>query len=259
MSSVIKELYQYREMTYSLIKRELRGKYKASFLGFFWTILIPLFQYLVYTVVFSVFLKSNIEKYYIFLIVGLFPWNFFSASVTSGASCVVCQENLIKKIYFPRLVLPIAYVTSAFVNMLISFIVVFAVLIFSGHGLSFSALCFLPLVLLIEYIMALGVCMLVSALTVYLRDLEYILSILMLAWIYFTPVFYQMDIVPEELKVIFNLNPMTPVVIAYQQILYGKSIPQLDNLMIAAFFGIAMLGIGYLVFTKIQKKFVEEL
>lgn len=257
--NMIKELYNYREMTFSLIKRELRGKYKASALGFLWTLLIPLFQYVVYTVVFSVFMKSNIEEYYIFLIVGLFPWNFFSASVTTGASCVVYQENLIKKIYFPRLVLPIAYVTSAFINMLISFVVVFAVLIFSGHGLSAAALCYLPLIMLIEYIMSLGVCMLVSALTVYFRDLEYILGILMLAWIYFTPVFYQLDIVPKQCEVVFNINPMTSVILAYQQILYDKKIPQVDNLMTAVLFGVVMLAVGYLVFNKLQRKFVEEL
>lgn len=259
MIKTIKELYSYREMIISMVKRDLRGKYKASVLGFLWTFLIPLLQLVVYTFVFSTILKSNIDQYYIFLIVGLFPWNFFSSSITTGASCVVYQENLIKKIYFPRLILPISFVTSAFINMLLSFIVVFAVLIFSGHGVNGKALLFLPLIMLIEYVLALGLCMLTSALTVYFRDLEYILGIIMMAWIYLTPVFYQMDIIPEQYKMIYHANPMTPVILAYQQILYYKQIPEMSTLTQAVILGIAILLIGYAIFNKIQKRFVEEL
>ena len=130
MINGMKELYDYREMIASLIKRELRGKYKASVLGFLWTLMNPLLQMLVYILVFSFILKSGIENFPIFLFVGLVPWNFFSISVTSGATCVVNQENLIKKIYFPRIILPVSYVTSMFINMLLTFIVIFVVLIF---------------------------------------------------------------------------------------------------------------------------------
>ena len=125
MVARLQEIYNYREMIFSLIKRELRGRYKASVLGFLWTFLNPLFQMIVYTIVFSFIMRSGIENFAIFLFVGLIPWNFFSTSVASGASCVVSQENLIKKIYFPRIVLPVSYVTSMFINMLFTFIVIF--------------------------------------------------------------------------------------------------------------------------------------
>lgn len=259
MIKTVKELYCYREMIASLIKRDLRGKYKASALGFLWTFLIPLFQLVIYNFVFSTILKSGIEDFYIFLIAGLFPWNFFNACGTSGASCVVNQENLIKKIYFPRLVLPVSFVTSSFINMLLTFIVVFAVLIFSGHGMNGIALIYLPVVMLIEYILSLGICMLTSALTVYFRDLEYIMGIILMAWIYLTPVFFQMDIIPEKYYILFNINPMTPVIVAYQQILYHKQIPEMGNLLHATVLGIIVLIIGYIVFNNIQKRFVEEL
>lgn len=259
MINTFRELYNYREMIFSLIRRDLRGKYKASVLGFLWTFLIPLLQLVIYTFVFSTILKSGIENFYIFLIVGLFPWNFFSACITTGCSCVVSQENLIKKIYFPRLVLPVSFVTSSFVNMLLTFIVVFVVLIFSGFGLNGRALCFLPLVMLAEYLLALGLCMLTSALTVYFRDLEYIMGIISMAWIYLTPVFYQMDIIPEKYQIIYDLNPMTSIIFAYQEILYYKKKPDIFNLLKAAGLGMLILIIGYVVFSKIQKKFVEEL
>ena len=166
MIRTVKELYNYREMISSLIKRDLRGKYKASALGFLWTFLIPLFQLVIYNFIFSTILRSDIKDFYIFLIAGLFPWNFFSACGTSGASCIVNQENLIKKIYFPRLVLPVSFVTSSFINMLLTFIVVFVVLVFSGHGVNALALAYLPVVMLIEYILSLGLCMITSALRV---------------------------------------------------------------------------------------------
>lgn len=259
MINGIKEIYDYREMIFSLIKRELRGKYKASVLGFLWTFINPLLQMLVYIVVFSYILKSGIEKFPIFLFVSLMPWNFFSASITSGSTCVVNQENLVKKIYFPRIVLPLSYVTSMFVNMLLTFIVIFAVLIISGFGINMGAVCFLPLVMLIEYILALGICMITSALAVYFRDLEYIMGIITMAWMYLTPILYTVDIVPDNLKGVFNMNPMTPVILAYQQILYNKQIPNMNTLMHAGMVGVVSLVLGCLIFSKIQRKFVEEL
>lgn len=259
MISKIKELYSYREMIVSLIKRELRGKYKASVLGFLWTFLNPLFQMVVYIIVFSYILKSGIDHFAIFLFVGLIPWNFFGVSVSSGAACVVNQENLIKKIYFPRLVLPISYVTSMFINMLVTFIVIFVSLFVTRYGINPIALLFLPGVMIIEYILALGICMLSSALTVYFRDLEYILGIINMAWMYLTPILYTEDMVPDEFRFLLDLNPMTPVISAYRQILYYKQIPNMKTLTHAILFGIGILVLGTIIFEKIQKNFVEEL
>ena len=135
----IKELYAYRQMLISLVKKDLRGRYKASVLGFLWTFINPLLQLLVYTVVFSVVMRAGIEKFYIFVFVALVPWIFFSSSLTGGASIIVMNQDMIQKIYFPRIVLPISYVTSCFVNMLFSFIVIFAVLLVTGYGFNFTA------------------------------------------------------------------------------------------------------------------------
>ena len=132
----LKEIYDYRQMVFSLVKKDLRGRYKGSVLGFMWTFINPLLQLVVYTVVFSLILKTNIERYYLYLFVALIPWIFFSASLTGGSASIVAQKDLVKKIYFPRQVIPISYVTSSFVNMLLSFIVVFIVIIFSGAGIS---------------------------------------------------------------------------------------------------------------------------
>lgn len=257
--SVIKEIYEYREMIYNLVKRELRGRYKGSALGFLWTFLNPLLQLLVYTLVFSVIMRSGIEKYYIFLFVALVPWIFFSASVTGGSTSVQASADMVKKIYFPREVMPISYVTSAFVNMLLTFVVVFGVLILTGFGVNIKAVLFLPIIMIVEYILALGIALLTSALTVYFRDLAYILGIITMAWQFLTPVMYAEEMIPAKLMPIWNLNPMTPIIQAYRTVLYYKEIPQIETLLHATILGILVLIIGSVVFRKLQKGFAEEL
>ena len=216
----IQELYAYREMIFSLVRRDLKGRYKGSALGFLWTFINPLLQLGVYTLVFSVIMRNGIKDYYLFLFVALIPWIFFSTSLAGGSSCIWAQKDMVKKIYFPREVLPISFVTSQFVNMLLSLIVVFVVLIVSGKGLNPIALLYLPVIMLVEYLMALSVAMLSSAITVYLRDVEYILGIITMAWQFLSPVMYSVEQVPEKMLPLFNLNPMTPVIVAYRDILY---------------------------------------
>ena len=170
------EIYDYREMIFSLVRRDLKGRYKGSVLGFLWTFLNPLLQLCVYTFVFSIIMRNNIKDYYLHLFVALVPWIFFSTSISGGAGCIWSQQDMVKKIYFPREVLPIAFVSSQFVNMFYSFLVVFAVLLISGKGINIIAVLYLPVIMAIEYSLALGMALIVSALTVYLRDLEYLLG-----------------------------------------------------------------------------------
>ncbi len=243
----------------SLIQRELRGRYKGSVLGFAWTFINPFLQLVVYTIVFSHIMRANIEDYYLFLFVALIPWIFFSASVSAGAGCLLAQKEMIKKIYFPREVIPISFVTYQFVNMLLSFLVVFAVLLISGKGLNFLALLYLPVVMIAEYILALSITMIASALTVYLRDVEHILAIVMMAWQFLSPIMYSMDMVPEEFRGVFNLNPMTPIINAYRDILYYKQAPQISTLLHGFIFGVVLLIVGWIVFDILQKHFAEEM
>ena len=255
----IKEIYDYREMIFSLVRRDLNGRYKGSILGFFWTFLNPLLQLCVYTVVFSVILKNDIEDFYLYLFIGLVPWIFFSTSVSGGTTCIWSQQDMVKKIYFPREVLPIAFVTSQFVNMLLTFLVVFLVVAISGRGLNLVAMLYLPVIMLVEYVLALGMAFLTSSLTVYLRDLVYLSGIITMAWQFLTPIMYSVEIVPKRLLPLFFLNPMTPIIVAYRDILYERKIPQLSTLVHAAFFGVFMVAVGWLTFSKLKRHFAEEM
>jgi len=256
---LLKEIYSYREMIFSLVRRDLKGRYKGSVLGFLWTFINPLLQLLVYTFVFSIVMRSGIEDYYLFLFVALVPWIFFSTSVSGGSSCIWAQQDMVKKIYFPREVLPVAFVTSQFVNMLLSFLVIFAVLLVSGKGLDLQALLYLPVIMLVEYLLALGMAMLSSAITVYIRDLEYILGIVTMAWQFLSPVMYSVEQVPEEARAIFYANPMTPIIIAYRDVLYYAKVPELGTLVHAVGVGVGLLVVGTILFGKLKKHFAEEM
>ncbi len=253
------ELYSYREMILSLVRRDLKGRYKGSVLGFLWTFLNPLLQLCVYTFVFSVIMRNNIEDYYLHLFVALVPWIFFSTSVSGGAGCIWSQQDMVKKIYFPREVLPVAFVTSQFVNMFYSFLVVFAVLIVSGKGINIAAVFFLPVVMAVEYFLALGIALIVSAVTVYLRDLEYLLGIITMAWQFLTPVMYSIADVPARFVPVFFCNPMTSIIIAYRDILYYKQLPKIETLFQAFLFGILLSIAGWYMFGKLKRRFAEEL
>lgn len=259
MVETLKEVFSYREMVYSMVRRDLRGRYKKSALGFLWTFINPLCQIVIYTVVFSIIMRAGIEKFYLYLIVAMIPWIFFSSSLTGGSMSIVSQQDMVKKIYFPRLVLPISYVTSCFVNMLFCFVIIFLVIFVSGTGVSLVALLFLPITMLLEYFFALGLAMIVSACTVYVRDLEHILGVITMAWIYLTPIMYTMDFVPEKLRFVFYMNPMTYIVNLYRSVLYYKTIPNLLDLGVSFVVAFVAMIVGMIVFDKLQRGFVEEL
>ena len=255
----IKEIWAYREMIAGLVRRDLRGRYKGSVLGFLWTFINPFLQLMVYTMVFSIILRSNIEKYYLHLFVTLIPWMFFSNSVAGGCSCVLGQQGMVTKIYFPREVLPIAHVVSGFVNMLYCFVVVLAVVLFSGTTISLAAIATLPLIMIIELILCLGICFLVSSISVYFRDMAHMMGIMIMAWQFLTPIMYSIDAVPENLRGLFYANPMTFVSIAYRDILYYGRVPEFATLGTSLLVGIVLLVVGYLVFGKLKRGFAEQL
>lgn len=255
----LKELWKYREMIVSLVKRDLKSRYKGSVLGFLWMFLNPLLQLCVYTIVFSGIMRMGIEKYYLFLFVALVPWIFFSTCLSGGTTVIFGQQDMVKKIYFPREVLPIAFTTSQFVNMLLSFLVIFAVVFLSGIRVAPLALLCLPIIMLIEYVLALGITFLAAGLSVYFRDLQHILSIISMMWMYLTPVIYDAAMVPEEYLVLFNLNPMTPITVAYRDVLYYGQVPEMGTLINATVLGIVVLIIGKIAFSRLQRGFAEEL
>lgn len=256
--NIAKDLYNYRELLKTNIKKDIGGKYKKSFLGILWSFINPLLQIAVYAWVFQVVLKSNIENYTVYLCCGLIPWQFFASIVLRGASTIIDNGNIIKKVYFPREILPISVVSSEGVNFLISTIIILGFVIFTGIGLSVNILWYIP-ILIIQFVLSIGVAFIVSAITVYFRDLQHILGIIIQLLFYATPIVYSIKSVPENLKWIVKVNPMSYIIESYRNIFYNKINPNFHGLLLALISGILLCIIGYFIFKKCEKRFAEEL
>ena len=258
MIEMFKNIYQYRELLKTNIKKEIRGKYKHSFLGVLWSFLYPLLQLAVYAIIFPLILRNTQDHYVIFLCVALIPWNYFTTIVTQSTGTIIANGDIVKKVYFPREILPISVVTSQLVNFLISTIIILAFVLFSGMGIS-KYILFYPVILLIQYIFSIGVAFIVSSATVFLRDLEHLISIAMMMLFYATPIAYSADTIPANFSFIITLNPMAHILNAYRDIFYYQRMPQLQTLAIIFAISVALFVIGYAIFNKLQKSFAEEL
>ena len=256
--NIIKDLYSYRELLKTNITKDVGGKYKHSFLGVLWSFINPLLQIAVYALVFQVILKSNIENYTVYLCCGLIPWQYFYNVVIRGAAVMVDNGNIIKKVYFPREILPISLVASEGVNFLIATIIILGFVIFGGIGLSWNILWYF-LILLIQFIVSIGISLIVSSLTVYFRDLLHLLGVFMQLLFYATPIVYSMEAVPANFRWLLRLNPMSYLIDGYRAIFYNKTMPNFRELLIAFIMGIVLCVAGYFIFKKLEKRFAEEL
>lgn len=265
----LQELYRFRDLIYHLVVRELRARYKGSVLGFLWSLLNPLLMMAVFTVVFTLIMPNNsLPNYPIFLLCGLLPWNYFSAGVMTGIHSVVSNANLVKKVYFPREVLPIASALAQLVNFLLALVVLFVLLFVFQANLS-PRLWMLPIVMLIQTSFIIGIVLFLSAINVFYRDTMMIMDVVILAWFFMTPVFYPLDILPQSYEVmgyVLNvhrlmniLNPMASIINAYRDLLYLGTYTEIDFLLRTALTSFGVLVFGYWFFTRLSGDFGEEL
>ena len=213
---------------------------------------------IVYSIVFSKIMRIDIPNYTMFLFTALIPWTFFTTTISQGSLAIVANGGLLKKVYFPREIIPISVVTSSAINFLISCVIMFFFILVSGLGFSWYVLLF-PIILLSQYILLLGITFITSSLTVYARDLEHIISVLLMVLFYATPIVYSMDMVPESLRLLLLLNPMTSIISSYRDILFYKQMPNLFQLILIIVISIIILFVGLIIFRVLQKNFAEEL
>ena len=256
--SVIREIINYKEFLKSNVKKDVRGKYKGSFLGILWSFINPLLSVVVYAIVFHYIMRFQIDHYLIYLISGIIPWTFFTAALNAGMNSILFNADIIKKVYFPRIILPISSVTSCLVNFLISCIIIVIFALFSGVGISIYLLWF-PFIVIIQYLFTLGVVFIVSALQIYVRDIEHIINFFVSMLFYVTPILYTYDYVPDNFKFILKINPLAYIIEAYHSIFYYKRMPDIGNLGIVFLGSVSIFFIGYYIFNKLQKGFAEEI
>lgn len=254
---MIQKLYDYRQLLKSNIKKEIRGKYKGSFLGVLWSFVNPLLMTLVYAIVFPFILKNSQENYVTYLVVGILPWNFFTTVIAQGTTTILANAGIIKKVYFPREILPVSVATSGLINFIISFPIIIIFLLCSGIGLSWYIV-FVPFIILTEYLLLLGLIFITSAIDIYIRDAEYIINFIINMLFYATPVLYSTDLFPPKMAWIFKLNPMATIIQCYRDVLFYKSMPHIKSLFVVFVACIVLLVLGTKIFHKLEKGFAEE-
>ena len=267
MQARMAELIGYRELIRNLVVRDLKVRYKNSVLGILWSLLNPLLMMTVLTVVFTVMTPSNIPNFPVFVLCGLLPWNFFSASMTAATGSIVENAPLVKKVYFPREILPLSVVFSNLVNFLIALIVLFAMIAVFRVKLTAWVL-LLPLIIFIQVMFTAGMTLVLSTLNVFYRDTKIIVEVGMLAWFFVTPVFYPIDKLPHNYLLwginidvwrwVCILNPMASLVAAYRDVLFYGRLVGPDFLFRTFVTALVILIGGYLVFIRYSRVFGEE-
>lgn len=258
MKELLTNLYDYRQLLKSNVKKEIRGKYKGSFLGVLWSFVNPLLTTLVYAIVFPIILKSSEPHYVTFIVVGILPWTYFTTVIMQGTTTVLMNAGIIKKVYFPREILPISVNVSGLVNFLISCVIIFIFLICSGIGFSWYIL-FLPLIIITQYILQQGIVFITSAINVYVRDAEYIINFIISMLFYATPILYSATMFENSpLKWIIYLNPMATIINCYRDILFYQSMPHIKSLLVVLLGSCILFYIGLRIFKKLERGFAEE-
>lgn len=251
------EFGSYKYMIFSMIKRELRGRYKGSIVGFLWNYIFPIAQVLVYYLVFSNILKSSIEWYSAYLVTALIPWFFFSESVCEGSGSFVSYSELVKKNYFPRYIIPLITVSSKLVNFIIAYILGIVILLLLRYQLPFSAI-LLPFVIILFYFFILGLTFALSAINVYLRDVQYITNVLMIVLIWLSPIMYMKDFISDStLQMIIDYNPITCYINIFHELAYYGSYPDFNTWGLAILWSTLFMALGWAVLKKSEKRLAE--
>jgi len=246
------------ELSRQLISREIKSRYKQSFLGYAWVILNPLLQMLVMTFVFSLIIRVSSlgVPYAIFLYVALLPWNLFANSLTHSTNSLVNNSALIKKIYFPRQIFIQATLIAKVIDFLLASIILVFFFLLYNQPLTVNALWVIP-IFIIQEIFTYGLSLILASINLFYRDIQHLLSLLLILWMYITPVIYPIEMVPEAYRFIFKLNPMAVIINAYREAILGGNIPKLSSLAVALALSLITYYLGRKIFTKLEGYFAD--
>lgn len=254
----LKLLYKYKDLFWQLTTREIRARYKQSVLGYFWAILVPLINLLVLSVVFSSLFRiptGNIP-YPIFLFVALVPWTFFTTSLSLATSSVLANSSLITKVSLPREILPVTAITARVIDLILSSLILLIFLVI--YGINFKLTFFyVPLIFLVQLILMTGVSFFLSATNVFFRDIENVIGLLLMLWMYLTPIIYSSQLIPAHLQLLFYANPMTAIINAYREVILFGTAPSWNLFAYSALLSCTILVSGYLYFKKMSRYFAD--
>ncbi|MBA4387817.1 MAG: hypothetical protein C0404_07540 [Verrucomicrobia bacterium] len=259
---ITRDILKWRELLGILVSRNLKIRYKNSALGFFWSLLSPLFLIVIYAV-FARILKFNAGNpdYLQFLIVGIVVWQFLVMCLNDSLGAIIGNANLIKRTSFPRIMLPLSMVLSNLVNFLLTLAVLIVYLLLVGMPM--SSLLLFPLILMTHCALCLGLSLIISVVNVFYRDIEHVLGVATLGWFFLTPIFYpvysQVDRLPQHLQWIAFLNPMTGLVCGYRTVFMSSDVPAILSMGVSALVSWVVLILGIMVFERAQASFADQM
>jgi ABC-type polysaccharide/polyol phosphate export permease len=254
---LFRNLYQYREFLKTNVKKEIRGKYKGSFLGVLWSFLNPLLQVAVYAIVFPQISKQSMDNYIVYLIIGIIPWTFFTTVMNQGIVTIRVNAGIIKKVYFPREILPISVAVSGLVNFFISCLIILSACIISGMSVTWHIV-LVPIIALLFFFFTLGLVLMLSAINIYIKDIEYIVQFVINMLFYGTPILYTAEIFPERYRWVLEINPLSHIINAFRDVFFYHQIPELQSFGYMFLMALLSFIIGIVVFRRLEKGFAEE-
>jgi ABC-type polysaccharide/polyol phosphate export permease len=251
-------LFRYQALIRNLVAKDLKLKYRGSLLGLLWSLLNPALMLVVYTFAFKLVLRVPTENYAYFITAGLLPWSFFAGAVTASTQAIVGNAGLIRKVYFPREILPIASVLFSFTQLLLALAVFLpALLLISGIEPSWTMILVLP-VLLLHLLFTLGLALVLAAVTVHFRDVAHLTEVLLALLFWATPIIYPIDMVPVALQGWIKLSPLALFALMYQDVLLRGQLPEWSLVAPVVAWSTATVGLGYLVFHRLGPTLAEE-
>ncbi len=254
MDKTIAVFMKYRFLLMNLVSRDIKVKYRRSVLGMLWSVLNPLLMMLVMTAVFSQFFRFAIPNFPVYYLSASLLWNFFSESTSVSMSAITGNAALIKKVYIPKYIFPLQKVLSSCVNMGFSCIALIFIVLVTQTPVTITATLF-PLCFTYVIMFSLGISLMLSAAVVYFSDIEHLYSVILTAWMYFTPIFYPENIL-GDFRWILNINPMYHFVTYFRNILMYNTLPSLMDNLVCLAMGVVSLLLGCLVFKKLQRNFI---
>ena len=263
MFSNLFSLLKYRGLIQTLVARDLKARYRGSVLGFFWSFINPLLLMVVYTFVFTVIMPgahpADVQPYGLFFFCGILPWTWFSSSLSESANVLISGGNLIKKVLFPAEVLPIVAVLANLAHFVLGLPILAMLLVYYRRPLDPLELLWFPVIIAVQFLFTTGIALLLAALTVHFRDIKDILANLLTLWFFSTPIIYSMQMAPENFRWVMNMNPMTHLMISYQEVLFHVGPHGHWKWLLALGAGSILVFLaGYFVFDRLRDSFAEE-
>lgn len=256
--TIFKELKKYKFLINQLVARDFKTKYKRSFLGVLWSLLNPMLTMAVQYIVFSTLFRFDLPHYQVYLLSGIVMFNFVSEATNQALVSITGNAGLITKVYMPKYVFPITKVLSACINLIFSLIALYMLIIFSGLKITWIHL-LLPFPIINMIIFAIGFSLILAALMVFFRDMQFLYGVFIVLWNYMTPIFYPESIIPGRYRLILELNPMYHFIRYARNIILDGSIPTFKANLICLVFSLGTLAIGIIIFKKTEKKFIFNL